>query len=83
VKKMTARQLKNETGKALQWAARGEKILITRRGKPVAWLVQAASEVEEEADPDASWQDILDTLQGQEPAFEDWQSAIAWSRGRT
>ncbi|MBT9588654.1 type II toxin-antitoxin system prevent-host-death family antitoxin [bacterium] len=81
MKKMTARELKNETGQALQWAALGEKVLITRRGKPVAWLIQA-TETPEAIDPEAAWKDIEATIASQAPAFENWQSATDWSRGR-
>ena len=71
MKTMTARQLKNETGKALQLASRGERVLITRRGRPVAWLVQAEAE-EPTGDDDAAWQEIRDALSEGEPAFATW-----------
>ena len=81
MRKMTAKELKNETGQALQWAARGEKVLITRRGKPVAWLIQA-TEAPPELDPKATWAEIEETLAGSPPAFENWRDGVAWFRDR-
>lgn len=83
MRKMTARQLKNETGLALDWAAGGERVLITRRGQPVAWLIQAApTALDEVDDVDGEWKAIVDAVQAEPPAFTDWQSASQWFRGR-
>lgn len=81
MKKMTARELKNETGQALQWASLGERVLITRRGKPVAWLIQA-TDLPKTIDADTAWAEIDEALKTQEPQFDDWQSAVSWFRGR-
>ena len=80
MKKMTAKELKNETGQALQWAARGEKVLITRRGKPVAWLIQA-TEAPPTIDAESAWAEIENALEGSPPAFDHWQNAVSWFRG--
>lgn len=79
---MTSRQLKNETGRALQMASRGERVLITRRGKPIAWLVAASPQEPEEVDADSAWTEVIQALDAEAPAFEDWRSATNWSRGR-
>lgn len=81
MRQITARELKNQTGKALEWASRGERVLVTRRGKPVAWIVPAET-LQEPTDAEQSWQEILEALESQDPHYRDWQSAVAASRGR-
>ncbi len=81
MRKMTAKELKNETGQALQWAAQGEKVLITKRGKPVAWLIQA-TEAPPEPDQQTTWAEIEETLAASPPAFENWQDGVSWFRDR-
>lgn len=41
MKEIGAFDAKNKLGTLLDWVARGEEVLITRRGKPVARLVPA------------------------------------------
>ncbi|MBI4483672.1 MAG: type II toxin-antitoxin system prevent-host-death family antitoxin, partial [Acidobacteria bacterium] len=41
MKVITAKALKNRTGEALRYVARGGKLVVTRRGKPLAVLAPA------------------------------------------
>ena len=43
MREIGAFEAKNKLGTLLDWVAKGEEVLITRRGKPVARLVPAAS----------------------------------------
>lgn len=58
---VTAKDLRYRTSEVLDRVARGERIVVTRRGKPKALLVpaDAAAGPEQEADPNAFgiWRD--------------------------
>jgi prevent-host-death family protein len=86
MKTITAKELKNWTGEALKTISRGEKIMVTFRGKPFA-VLSPASEVttveEKQLRPFAeAWKDIGETLRKTKAAFTNWQEATAWSRKR-
>ena len=82
----TAKELKNRTGEALRRAARGERVLITRRGKPVAVLGPATDALAEEPSklrpPDVAWADIEARLKATSPVFPTWKEALRLSRRR-
>ena len=82
---ISAKELKNRTGEVLRRVGAGEKVLITKRGKPCAVL----SPVSEEEIPAAglrpyaeAWADIEETLSTSPPHYETWQEAMQWTRRR-
>lgn len=85
MKSCSAKELKNHTGEILRQVGSGEKVLITKRGKPCAIL----SPVENGQVPDKgvrsfqeAWSDIEHTLRATRPAFKTWQEAMRWTRSR-
>lgn len=86
MKSISAKELKNQTGKVLRRVGEGEKVLITKRGKPWALL----SPVEEDQlkpvglrSYEEAWKDIERTLKGIRPRFKTWEDAIRWTRWRS
>ena len=81
-----SRELKNKTGEILRRVRRGERVTVTRRGKPIALLVPIADAEQLDDDGirpfDEAWPDILDTLSRTPPAHESWRDAMAASRKR-
>jgi len=86
MKVITAKELKNRTGEALRYVAKGGRVLITRRGKPLA-LLSPTGKVMEDANRNLrsfqeAWADIDAQLKATKPPFPNWQEAIRWSRRR-
>ena len=81
---MTAKELKNRTGDAFRAVARGERVMLTRRGKTVAVLVPVDfPTVEDEVLPyDEAWQMIEDALAASEPEYASLEEAVSRSRRR-
>lgn len=81
---MTAKELKNRTGDAFRAIGRGDRVVLTRRGKPAAMMVPVAgSEVGEELPPfEAAWSEIEEVLAASEPEFESVEEAMAATRRR-
>jgi prevent-host-death family protein len=82
---MSATELKIRTGEVLRRVGGGEKVLITKKGKPCAVL----SPVSEEEIPAPglrpyaeAWADIEKTLNSSPPRHETWQEAMQWIRRR-
>lgn len=86
MKTITAKELKNRTGEALKTIARGEKLMVTFRGKPFAVFSPASEEATIKGKPlrpfTEAWKDIEKTLRKTEAVFPRWQEATAWSRKR-
>lgn len=86
MKTATAKQLKNRTGEALRHVLRGRRVLITRRGKPVAVLAPVAETSTREAPGlrpfSEAWADIEAQLKATTPPFPTWKEALRWSRRR-
>jgi prevent-host-death family protein len=86
MKVTTAKELKNRTGEALRHVARGGKVLITRRGKPLAILAPATEAENHEAvavRPFAeAWADLEAQLKATTARFPRWKEALRWSRRR-
>lgn len=84
---ITAKELKQRTGEAIDRVRSGERLTVTWRGKPVAVISPPTTEDmkawEETRSFEEAWSDIERTLDGAEPPFEDWREAEAWVRGRT
>jgi prevent-host-death family protein len=86
VKVITAKELKNRTGEALRYVARGRKVLITRRGRPWAVLGPASEATLREPValrpfPEA-WAAVEAQLKATASHFPTWQEALRWSRRR-
>jgi len=76
---VTAKELENRTGEILRQVRSGEKILVTRRGKPCAIIERPGKEEKKvfSLSPfESAWKDILNTLKRTEPEFRDWEEAI-------
>ncbi len=86
MKVTTAKELKNRTGEALRHVARGGRVLITRRGKPVAVLGPASEAASGQPDglrpPAEAWAAIEAQLKASPPRFSTWREALRWSRKR-
>jgi prevent-host-death family protein len=85
MKPMTARDLKNSTGEVVRTLKRGESILLTFRGKPLATIVPIGTEDRQPVRirPYAeAWAQIEAELQTTQPRFASWQEAEDESRGR-
>ena len=85
MKSCSARELKNHTGEILRQVGSGEKILITKHGKPCAVL----SPVENGQPPNKkvrpfqeAWNEIERALRSTRPQFKTWQEAMRWTRSR-
>ena len=81
---MAAKELKNRTGEALRAAERGDRVVVTRRGRPVAVLVPAASPPAADALPpyEEAWRDIEAALGRSKPTHRTWRDAVDRSRRR-
>jgi len=85
MKSISAKELKNQTGKVLRQVGEGEKILITKRGKPWAVLSPA---VKDQLEPvglpayERAWKEIEGTLKTKRPHFKSWQETMRRTRWR-
>ena len=85
MKSITAKELKSRTGKVLRQVEGGEKVLITKRGKPCALLSPIADEqlLSVGLRPYAeAWEDIERTLKATQPRYKTWEDAMRWTRRR-
>jgi prevent-host-death family protein len=85
MKTMTAKDLKNHTGKAMRTVSKGEKVVVTLRGRPFALISPVTSESLEELPlrpPEEAWKDIEDTLRKTKPKFRNVNEAMNWTRKR-
>jgi prevent-host-death family protein len=85
MKSITATELKNGTGDVLRRVIRGEKVLVTKRGKPCALISPVGEEQSStmELRPyENAWEDIQKTLRNTKPRHKTWEDAIRWSRRR-
>jgi antitoxin (DNA-binding transcriptional repressor) of toxin-antitoxin stability system len=81
---LTAKDLKNRTGDAFRAIGRGDRVVLTRRGKALAVMVPLA---EGEEVPDLppyaeAWADIEQALAASAPEFPSVDEAMARSRRR-
>lgn len=85
MKSITAKKLKNTTGAVLRWVGRGEKVLVTKRGKPCALISPVGDEQSRagELRPyGRAWEDIEKALGRTKARHKTWEDAIRWSRRR-
>lgn len=86
MKTMTARDLKNKTGEAMRTVSRGERVVVTLRGRPFALISPVTAESLEKVSmrpAEEAWRDIEDTLKRTKPEFKDAKGAMAWTRRRS
>ena len=81
---LTAKELKNRTGDAFRAIRRGDRVVLTRRGKALAVMVPLA---EAEGLPDLppyaeAWSEIEGALAASAPEFPSLEAAMARSRRR-
>jgi prevent-host-death family protein len=82
---ITATQLKNSPGDILRRVGRGEKVLVTRRGKPCAVISPVTDEQLDAAEVrpyEEAWKDIETALGSTNARHKNWEDAISWSRRR-
>lgn len=81
---MTAKELKNRTGEALRAVARGQRVLVTRRGRPLAVMAPASvAPLEPDERPyEEAWREIEATLRATAPPEQSWRRAMDRSRRR-
>lgn len=85
MKSCSAKELKNHTGEILRQVGNGQKILITKNGKPHAVLSPVHQEQVNDSDIrsfEEAWTDIEQSLRTTRPPFKTWQEAIRWTRSR-
>lgn len=85
MKSVSARDLKNQTGKVLKLVQSGQRVLITMRSKPFAVLSPIREEELEAAalrPYEEAWQDIEKTLHSTTSAFNSVNEAMKWTRKR-
>jgi prevent-host-death family protein len=82
---MTAKELKNRTGEALRAVERGQRVLLTRRGRPVAVMTPATvPPIESDDVPyEEAWRDIDAALRATKPHDRSWGLALNRSRRRS
>jgi prevent-host-death family protein len=85
MKSISAKELKSRTGEVLRRVEEGEKVLITKRGKPCAVLFPVTEEhlLPVGLRPYAeAWEDIERTLKATQPRYKTWEEAMRWTRRR-
>lgn len=83
MKTMTARNLKNKTGEAMRAVSKGERVVVTLRGKPFALISPVTTESLGKVSirpAEESWRDIENTLKRTKPEFKNAKEAMAWTR---
>ena len=81
----TSKELRQKTGDIIADIKKGERYIITYRGKPVALMLPFPAEKGEEFVPRAyeeAWKDIEMTLQESEAKYASWEEAVNASRRR-
>lgn len=85
MKSISAKELKNRTGDVLRRVGRGEKVLVTKRGRPCAVISPVGEEQDATMDLrpyETAWADIQKTLGVAKARHKSWEDAIRWSRSR-
>jgi prevent-host-death family protein len=83
MKSITAKELKNRTGDVLRRVEKGEKVVITKRGKPCAIISPLKDEefLRMQVGPyKNAWKDIEKTLRSTKPRHKRWEEGIRQSR---
>ena len=84
---ITAKQLKLKTGEVIRRIKSGERLTLTYRGKPLAFIEPAAinsvKELNKVAESVKAWERIESTLNSTKPQFKNWREATGWVRNRS
>lgn len=83
---ITAKQLKQKTGEVIKRIKAGERLILTYRGKLLAYIEPAFDKPTNAADQvneyQKAWENIESTLEETTPEFKDWREATGWIRKR-
>lgn len=79
---MTAKQLKNRTGDAFRAISRGDRVLLTLRGKSVAVITPIRDQGVEVRPFEEAWVDIEEALRASAPHYPTLAAAMDASRRR-
>ena len=82
---ITARDLKQKTGDFIRRLRAGEPFVLTYRGSRIG-VITPSTEDRGEVVPgktDDEWEAVEAALEASEPAFDNWQEATNWVRGRS
>ena len=82
---VSSRELKNKCAEVLRRVRKGERIMVTNRGKPVAVIIPAAEALADEGlvpPLNEAWADIEAALEKSLPEHESWKEAMDRSRRR-
>ncbi len=85
MKSYSAKELKNHTGEILRQVGSGQRVLITKHGKPHAVLspvYQAQLDDSDIRSFEEAWADIEQSLRTTRPQLKTWQEAMQWTRSR-
>jgi antitoxin (DNA-binding transcriptional repressor) of toxin-antitoxin stability system len=84
---ITAKQLKLKTGEVIRRIKSGERLTLTYRGKPLAFIEPTANNAVKElnrvAESVKAWERIESTLNSTNPQFKNWRGATGWVRNRS
>ena len=82
---ITARDLKQKTGDFIRRLRAGEPFVLTYRGRRIGVITPSVEERGDDVPGNAgdAWAEVEAALEASEPAFDDWQEATAWIRGRS
>jgi len=84
---ITAKQLKLKTGEVIRRIKSGERLTLTYRGKPLAFIEptakNAVKELNKVAESVKAWERIESTLNSTKPEFKNWREATGWVRNRS
>ena len=74
---VSAKELKNRTGEILRQVGRGERVLITKRGKLCALISPVEDDQPMDLRPfEEAWMDIEKSLRSTRPHHRTWQKAM-------
>ncbi len=81
----TSKELRLKTGEIIKGVRKGDRYIVTYRGKPVALVLPFPEQntVEQAPRPyEEAWADIEKTINESEAAYSSWENAINESRRR-
>ena len=84
MKIVSAKELKNNTGKILHYIKMDETAVVTSHGKKIAVIMPAKEDknIFTRARPfEEAWKDIENTIAGTSPAHKTWRETEDYSRG--
>ena len=83
MRRVAARELKQHTGAVIERVQRGERLLLTHRGNPIAIITPIdRAAFDEILNREAADAESLSWLKASEPAFDFWENAedSVWDR---